>query len=63
MFAAEVISKTQTRRKARRVVVLVCGVAAGAGEAGDSEFVRAASINERILAAVGQVLIQIADVA
>ena len=63
MFAAEVISETQTRRKTGGVIILVGGIAAGAGEAGHVEFVRTASIDERILAAVGQLHVQIADVA
>jgi len=63
VLAAEVIRETDARGKSGCIVILVSGVATGAAQSVNAEFVCAATVDEGILAAVSEVLIQVADVA
>src|SRR5229473_178956 len=63
LVAADVVSETDARSEAGRVIVLIGGVTAGGAQTGEVEPFDAAAVDEWILPAVGQILIQVADVA
>src|SRR6266851_4196918 len=63
LVSAEVVSETNARRETSRVIVLIGRVAAGRTQAREVKAFHATAVDEGILAAVGQILIQIADVA
>src|SRR5713226_2613229 len=63
LVSAEVVSETNARSETRRVIVLIGRVAAGRAQAREVKAFHATAVDEGILAAVGQILIQVADVA
>src|SRR5713226_3419131 len=63
LVSAEVVSETNARSETSRVIVLIGRVAAGRTQAREVKAFHATAVDEGILAAVGQILIQVADVA
>src|SRR5216683_376456 len=63
LVSAKVVSETNARSETSRVIVLIGRVAAGRTQAREVKAFHATAVDEGILAAVGQILIQVADVA
>ena len=63
MVAKNVPGKTDSRTQARGITVLIGGIASGATQSGNIEFLRAGSINKWILAAVSLRGIEVPNVA
>src|SRR5712692_9997641 len=63
LVSAEVVSETNARSETSRVIVLIGRVAAGRAQAREVKAFHATAVDEGILAAGGQILIQVADVA